>query len=498
MSGSASPRPERVDSLAARRIALAATGLAHAAPARLVAPGGGLAPAAQTEPGYEPLAACAAAIEGLGSVQIDTISVVERAHHHILHARVPGYRPELLPALEAPPRRVIEYWSHAAAYLPLADWRFCLPRMERIRAQGHEWFRADAATVARVRDRVRDEGPLRTDAWASESEGPRGWWDWKPAKVALEYLFHAGELVSLTRQGFMKVYDLAERVPPPDLDLRKPTAAEMAAWYVDRAERALGIFAAADVAYMRKDLVEGVEDEIAHRVEAGSLIACELLGAAPPEDRPEAASPGRGGRPIPRSRLHYASPAALEAAARAPSSPEAKAWLLSPFDPLLIDRRRARRLFGVDYQLECYVPEAKRRFGYFALPIVAMEGDGSVEFAGLADAKLERTEALLRVKRLSLWREAPRRGAGKEGAARRADHAAALASAIAGYAAWLGARNLALERVEAADSALETRLRASLGGALRRALRGLPEPPGGATIRDRGAASRDRGARRRP
>jgi uncharacterized protein len=150
-------------------------------------------------------------------VQIDTISVVERAHHHVLWSRDRDYRPTVLPALEAEPRQAFEYWAHAAAYLPMSDYRYCLPRMRRIAADGHEWFASDRRMEDWVRDRIRAEGPLRSQDF--ESDGARGpWWDWKPAKAALEYLFQSGELMVAARPGFQKLYDLAERVLPPGTD----------------------------------------------------------------------------------------------------------------------------------------------------------------------------------------------------------------------------------------------------------------------------------------
>ena len=146
----------------ARRLALAAGTGFHRPPGRV-----------------GPLAV-SAVISRIGHVQIDTISVVERAHHHILEVRIPGYRPEWL--AEAP---VFEYWAHAAAYLPWEDFRYTLARKDRIRDHGHDWFQVEPQVTRQVLDRIRNEGPLM----ARDFETPRktsGWWDWKPAKRALE------------------------------------------------------------------------------------------------------------------------------------------------------------------------------------------------------------------------------------------------------------------------------------------------------------------------
>jgi len=196
-------------------------------------------------PGRGP-AAVAALIDRIGFVQIDTISVVERAHHHIVAARLPGYRNEWL---ERAP--VFEYWAHAAAFLPWRDFRFTLARKQRVRERGHDWFQVDDELARQVLERIRSEGPLM----ARDFEAPKrtaGWWDWKPAKRALEYLFMAGDLM-VTRRGFQKVFDLTERVLPPETDLRVPTPAEQAQWYVERALDAWGLVARDEIGYQRRE-----------------------------------------------------------------------------------------------------------------------------------------------------------------------------------------------------------------------------------------------------
>jgi uncharacterized protein len=315
-------------------------------------------------------------LRGIGYIQIDTIHVVERAHHHALWSRVPDYDTGDLGALEAEPRRIFEYWAHAAAYLPMEDYRFCLPRMERVRREGHDWFRADAQVVDYVRGRIAAEGPLSAKDFEDPRESSAGWWDWKPAKIALERLFQAGEILVVTRKNFQKIFDLAERVMPPGLDLRTPDEAEMASRYVDAAAAAYGIFAVDEAGYQRdygKSLIEG---EIAARVESGSLAEIEIEGC-----------------PV----RYFARPDSVaETAGKGPVA-GGEARILSPFDPFVIDRKRIARLFGFEYHIECYLPEAKRSFGYFALPILS--GD---RFVGLVDAKADRAAKSLIVRRLAL------------------------------------------------------------------------------------------------
>ena len=207
----------------------------------------------------------------IGFVQIDTISVVQRAHHHILAARVPGYTTDWLDSAN-----VLEYWAHAAAYLPWCDYRYTLPRKQRVKANGHDWFRADGQAVDQVLARIRDEGPLRARDF-EHREARAGWWDWKPAKRALEYLFMAGELM-VSRQGFQKVFDLTERVLPSGIDTLMPTAEEQGAWYVDRALDAWGIVARDEFGYLRKECLGEIDGVLAAREEAGSLQRVTIEG----------------------------------------------------------------------------------------------------------------------------------------------------------------------------------------------------------------------------
>jgi hypothetical protein len=389
------------------------------------------------------------AIESIGFVQIDTISVVERAHHHILWSRVPGYERGMVAALEGNPRRVLEYWAHAACYVPMRDYRFCLPRMERVREHGHDWYRCDDSTVAFVRDRIAAEGPHEAKDFEDTGTGKREWWDRKPAKQALEYLHQAGELVTVTRTGFRKLYDLASRHIDASIDARAPTEAEMGDWYVRSASRAYGIFARDEVAYQRKELLGGIDAALQLLVESGDLVRAEVDGLP---GRPywfDAALLGR----------------AAKAVAADPTRSAPRLYILSPFDPFLIIRKRFERLFGVRYTIECYLPEAKRSFGYFALPLLFAEHAGA-RFAGLMDAKADRKNKVLVVNRLSLERP----DAAGDALARKAALGALLdaaADAIASYARFNGAESVSFGLVEApGGAAFAKRLRTAVGQSL--------------------------------
>ena len=348
-------------------------------------------------PGRGPTAV-AALVDRIGYVQIDTISVVERAHHHILAARLPGYQPDWLGQAE-----VFEYWAHAAAFLPWRDFRHTLPRKERIQAQGHDWLRdrCSPEDLNHVRQRIRTEGPLM----ARDFEAPKklaGWWDWKPAKQALEYLFMAGELMVLPRQGFQKVFDFTERVLPPGIDTRSPTPQEHAAWYVDRALDAWGVVARDELAYQRREHVDHLDQALKNGEEAGGLVKVAVEG-------------------IPKT-TYWVRATDLDGVDQR-EGPGRTLRILSPFDPFLIHRKRVKRLFDFDFTLECYVPAEKRTFGYFALPL--FQGD---RFVGLLDAKADRSAGTLLIQNLR-YDGPPRKRAGFE---------AALEKALADFAAFNG------------------------------------------------------------
>jgi hypothetical protein len=256
--------------------------------------------------------------------------------------------------------------------------------MRRIAAEGHDWVPSDQRVVGWVRDRIRTEGPLRSQDF--QSEGARGpWWDWKPAKTALEYLFQSGELMVAARPGFQKLYDLAERVLPSGTDTSYPSEAEMGDWYVRRAATSLGVFTLRDIAYQRKDATTGIAVALERACEAGSLQRCIVQEAS-----------GDRGKMDSYTAVGYGSVAMDDRPVR----------ILSPFDNLIIDRKRASRIFGLEYTIECYVPAAKRKFGYFALPVFYRE-----EPLGLIDCKAERKNKLLLVNRMGFdWGTDPEGG----------------------------------------------------------------------------------------
>jgi len=308
------------------------------------------------------------AIEHLGYVQIDTISVVERAHHHVLWSRVSNYAPKFLDQL-VKERKLFEYWFHAASWLPMADYRFALPRMNKMNGE-RDWFKnCDKQLIRQILERIRGEGPLRARDFEDTRWGKKEWWDWKPAKQALEQLFMQGELMVSGRQGFQKIYDLPERVLPDWVDTREPGMEEYAKYLIETALRAHGFATQKSMRYLRKgqSLRDAIREQLQYRIDNGSLVTVALNDNS----------------------LVYADAELLET--RAPRS-RAIVRILSPFDNAVIQRERGRDLFEFDYQIECYLPQSKRQFGYFCLPILYRD-----RFVGRFDCKAHRKQKLLEV-----------------------------------------------------------------------------------------------------
>lgn len=312
------------------------------------------------------------AIEQLGYIQIDTISVVERAHHHTLWNRVKTYQPAQLASL-VDQKKVFEYWSHAAAYLPMRDYRYSLPRKHAIASGEKHWHLKDRKLTKLVLERIAQEGPLQAkDFEHQRSDKHTGWWDWKPAKRALEQLFIEGALMVVKRQGFQKIYDLTERVVPSGLDTSMPSAAEYHQHLITNYLTANGIGTPAQIGYLRKGMKPLIQRRCNEMLEDGQLIQVAV------NQQDYFALPGVEGllaRPLSRSKVK----------------------ILSPFDNLLIQRKRTLELFGFDYQIECYVPAKKRQYGYFSLPLLWGQA-----FAGRLDAKIYRKTGVLQLINLNV------------------------------------------------------------------------------------------------
>ncbi|WP_114937650.1 winged helix-turn-helix domain-containing protein [Mucilaginibacter endophyticus] len=310
-------------------------------------------------------------IDQLGFVQLDTNYVVERAHHHVMAARIPDYEVNWLAELTED-GLIFEYFTSDAGYLPMHDFRFSLPVKQAFADRHKTTDKQEINLMKQVLDRVEREGPLMVGDFENDRvEASSGWWDWRPAKVALERLYLGGELMISRTKAFHKMYDLPMNMVPEDTDLTVPTDQEYARFVIRRTLKALGIAYAKEIAW-RARYVKGnlVKQELAKMVTEGELLTVQIerLKSAQLYMLPD-------------------QPTAIELSG--------EAFILSPFDILNVFRHRLKDFFGFDYQIECFVPAAKRKYGYFSLPILV--GD---TFVARMDAKADRKQKVLIVHNL--------------------------------------------------------------------------------------------------
>ncbi|QWT86212.1 YcaQ family DNA glycosylase [Chryseobacterium sp. PCH239] len=306
------------------------------------------------------------ALEHLGYIQIDTLSIVERAHHHTLWTRIPDFKADNLEEL-VEDRKVFEYWFHAASYLPMQDFRYVLPQMLMIKRGESRYYNADPKVMKYVVDTIRNEGPKRARDFENESHKAGSWWNWKPAKLALERLFMQGDLMISGRSGMQKTYDLAERVLPSSTNISEPTPLEFAEYLVKTNLRAYGFTTLKQITHLRKGnaLKTNVNKVLQMMLEEDTISKVT----------------SEGGSSV------FVQNEILEKTFDQASS---SVWLLSPFDNSIIHRDRIKQIFDFDFRLECYTPKEKRQYGYFCLPILF--GD---QFIGRVDCKAHRKEKKL-------------------------------------------------------------------------------------------------------
>jgi uncharacterized protein YcaQ len=319
-------------------------------------------------------------LEQLGAIQMDSVNVLARNHLLVPFARTGPYSVADLHTAIYARRRGFEYWGHMASWLPIDDYRYFLPRMARMRESTRGWWarvRTDHAELyPLVLERIRAEGALGAADFEDPRSGRGTWWDWKPAKLVLEDLLDQGSLMCASRTaGFARLYDLPERVLPAGLDTTDPGRAVATRHLLLRGLRGLGVATAPEMAdYYRLKPADGIKAGIQALVDEGAIVQVEVEG-------------WRG--PL------FATPSALEGDL---SVPEHRPTFLAPFDNLLWERSRVERIFGFRYRVEIYVPEPKRQYGYFVLPLLA---HGML--VGRADLKFDRKESVLRVR--GLWLE---------------------------------------------------------------------------------------------
>lgn len=311
------------------------------------------------------------AVEHLGYVQIDTIHVIERSHHHILFTRIPGYRRAHLHTAQSVDKTVFEYWTHALSYVPTRDLRFYLRTMKMRAARPVRWYGAvTEAELRRIVSLIRREGALTIrdieDEVLEEKQHP--WASRKPSKRVLQLAFYAGILTISARSGMLKTYELMDRHFGWEKRPRAASEREITEYLLARALRSQGVVSLDSVCFQEAGRKAALRRLIETKVRRRELVPVVIEGAekVPHWARPEVLSP----QPQP-DLVH----------------------LLSPFDPLAIQRRRLELFFDYEHRFEAYVPREKRVFGFFALPVLFGE-----EIVAAIDLKADRNAKRLAIR----------------------------------------------------------------------------------------------------
>jgi uncharacterized protein len=309
-------------------------------------------------------AAVAAAVAHLGYVQIDTINVIERSHHHILYSRIPAYRRADLRQAQSVDKSVFEYWTHALSYVPSADFRYFVPLMRKHKREGHRWYASVKPADTRKVMRLIKAGPLTIrdieDDLLREKE--HLWHSRKPSKFALQLGFYTGALTISERTGMLKTYELMTRHFGWDKPPKPASASEVAAYLLDRSLRSQGVVSLDSICHLDAPSKAAVRRVIEARVRKKELLPVAIDGAGKQE--------------------HWVRPEVLEVTGEGAGG---LVHILSPFDPLIIQRKRTELIFGYGHKFEAYVPKAKRVFGYFALPVLVDD-----EIVAALDLKTDR------------------------------------------------------------------------------------------------------------
>ena len=355
-------------------------------------------------------------VQRMSLLQIDTINIVARSPYLVLFSRLGNYPSQWLD--EALSKgELMEYWAHEACFLPRSDFALVRHRMLAPQKMGWKyrqaWMLEHAAEIEQLIAHIQENGPVRSADFEHPRKGTSGWWEWKPHKRHLEGLFTSGKVMVIERRNFQRVYDLTHRVMPhwdDERDLLTQEAAE--AIMLENSARSLGIFRTqwlADYYRLRQPALKPLLD-IWQREQRVIPVTVETLGEM-----------------WLHADLLPLLPQALEGKLQATHSA-----VLSPFDPVVWDRKRAEQLFDFSYRLECYTPAPKRQYGYFVLPLLHKG-----QLVGRMDAKMHRKTGTLEI--IALYLE--------EGIRVTASLEKGLTSAISEFACWQGARDVTLGRV---------------------------------------------------
>lgn len=305
------------------------------------------------------------AIKHLGYVQIDTISVIERCHHHILWNRIPKYKRSDLHDCLSVEKNIHEGWTHALAYIPTEDFKYFLGALKKFEKEPNHWFKSEPQEIKRVLNLLKKEGPLSIRDVKDEVlvEKDHEWASRKPSKKVLQYLFHSGRVVTSERIGMLKKYDLTERHFGWDQMPKAASEKEVLEYRLQRALRSQGIISIDSIDHLRPRLKVGYRKLIEAHVKAQDLVPVQVEGLD--------------------SVAFWMRSGLLEFKAKGAAKP--MTHILSPFDPLIIQRKRLEQLFGYKHLFEAYIPIEKRVYGYFTLPVV--HGD---DIVAMIDLKTDR------------------------------------------------------------------------------------------------------------
>jgi uncharacterized protein YcaQ len=316
--------------------------------------------------------AVAKAVDHLGYVQIDTINVIERCHHHILWTRIPDYSRKHLHQAQTTDKTVFEYWTHALSYIPSKDIPYFLPAMKRHRLSPSTWYSTvKPEDLRRVINLIRNDGALSIRDIDDEVlvEKEHAWASRKPSKRALQLAFYTGALTISARAGMVKTYELMDRHFGWDARPKPATEPQVLTYLLDRALRSQGLVSLDSICHLDAPRKAAIRQLIETRVRRKQLVPASIEGAEKLE--------------------HWTQPSVLE-----PQSGPDMVHLLSPFDPLIIQRKRLQLFFGYGHRFEAYVPKEKRLLGYFALPVLV--GD---EIVAAIDLKADRENQKLLVQK---------------------------------------------------------------------------------------------------
>jgi Uncharacterized protein conserved in bacteria len=355
-------------------------------------------------------------VQRMSLLQIDTINIVARSPYLVLFSRLGNYPSQWLDEALSN-GELMEYWAHEACFLPRSDFALVRHRMLAPEKMGwkyrQEWMLEHATEIEQLIRHIQENGPVRSADFEHPRKGTSGWWEWKPHKRHLEGLFTSGQVMVIERRNFQRVYDLTHRVMPHWDDERDLLTQEEAEdLMLENSARSLGIFRPqwlADYYRLRQPALKPLL-ETWQREQRVVPVTVETLGEM-----------------WLHSELLPLLPQAQEGKLQATHSA-----VLSPFDPVVWDRKRAEQLFGFTYRLECYTPAPKRQYGYFVLPLLHKG-----QLVGRMDAKMHRKTDTLEV--IALYLE--------EGVRATASLEKGLVCAISDFARWQGASNVTLGRV---------------------------------------------------